>query len=261
LALALVSVFAVAVTSGAAATKAVKPFSGRIYDASGHEYLSFVIDISASGRQVSVPAAAYDLVCGPGPLRGDLPEIPASAGTASLTRDGSFRLMLRVRNNPAITLVGTFVTRTKVSGTLSWHARESDLRGCGVQENWSANLRPLSDYFAGQTSTGASVTFTVTHSSTPSLIDFSVGGVPATCPAGSGGAQPGPQLISISDAYVGRILDTNFSAQTEDSNGIEFSVKGTVSGNTASGVVSSTDRTGCAYGDTQWSASFVRRGL
>jgi hypothetical protein len=253
-----------AVPSSATATKSprpVKPFAGRIYDATGRGGLGFNITVSTSGRRVTMSSEeGYQFVCGPGPDHGDQPDIVASTHSAPLTKLGTFTASLPVKHDRPIKLTARLVTRSTVSGTLAWHGTESDVRGCNVAVNWTAELRPLNDYFAGATSTGASVTFAVTASPKPVLSEFSVGGVPATCPAGQGD-DSGQEDISISDGYVGAVRDGRFSATTEDSDDIAFTARGTITGITASGVVSEFDRDGCGYGKTQWTAQFLRRGV
>jgi hypothetical protein len=240
---------------------APKPFASRIYDATGRDGLGFNIKVSGSGRQVTVSAEdGYQFVCGPGPDHGDQPDVTASTRSATVTKFGAFTMSLPVKHDRPIKLTARLLTRSTISGTLSWHSTDSDTRGCTATASWTAQLRPLSNYFAGTTSTGATVTFAVTDSSKPTLSGFSVGGVPATCPPGQGEGVGTPE-ISISDGYVGAVRNGHFSATTEDSDGIEFTVRGAITGNAASGLVSESDRDGCSYGNTQWTAQFVRRGV
>jgi hypothetical protein len=261
---ALVAAAAAALPSLATASqqpRAVKLLASRIYDATGREGLGFDIRVSGSGRQVTVSAEdGYQFVCGPGADHGDQPNVVAATRSAMVTKSGTFAMSLPVRHDRPIKLTAWLLTSSTISGTLSWHSTDSDTRGCTATVSWTAELRPLSNYFAGTTSTGANVTFAVTDTSKPVLSGFSVGGVPATCPAGQGEGT-GTSDISISDGYAGTVRNGHFAAKTEDSDGIAFTVSGTILGNTASGLVSEFDRDGCSYGNTPWTAQFVRRGI
>jgi hypothetical protein len=278
-----------AAIAGAARPPGARPLAGRYYDATGKQALEFAFKTSASGRQLTATAAGgYQLDCTAGSTKsrqGSLPDIDAGAGSGSISKDGAFKLSLPVHGQPAIKLVGRFVTKTKVNGTLSWHGTGGRERGCVVNTDWAGNVRPLNDYFVGRTSTGATVTLAVALGATPTISDFSVGGVQATCssppnnavmdgglPAMStntdttgtstapAGSMPG-SMPEIVNGYVGAVHGGQFHAQTEDSDGNAFTVSGTLSGKTVSGTVDENSREGCSYSGISWSAAYVRRGV
>jgi hypothetical protein len=266
----LICAAAVAVSVGAAVApgvaairaKLVKPYAGRIYEAT-HGALDFQMQISASGRRVSVPPNGYLVACGRGRDKGQAPQVNASAGHANVTRAGAFTIALLVPGNPKLTITGQFLSRTNITGTVVFHGSGGPLKGCNVNERWSASLQPLNDYFSGQTSTGAAVTFEVSEGTKPQMFDFSVGGVPSSCPAAATTttATTG-QTLSIDSGFVGNVQSSGgFSARTQDANSVAFTVSGTIAGTAASGTVSGVDSSGCGYTSTSWTATLVKRGL
>jgi hypothetical protein len=117
------------------------------------------------------------------------------------------------------------------------------------QASWTATLRPLNDHFVGKTSTGARVSFDRTVEPHPVVWNFSVGKVPAAC------GPEGNSVLTILDAYLGKVRHGRFSAATEDLNAEAVTVRGRfTTSSTASGAASEVDRGGCVFTGITWAA-------
>ncbi len=241
------------------------PIANRAYQASVAYKLprsvgrdTFILKASASRRRVTVLDANVNVICSD---NGGIanPQVPNS--TVGLSPTGKFRFSL---GHPALVIVGRFVSRTAVSGTVAYSGRGNP-GTCSLNAPWHASLIPLNvtEQYAGTTASGAKVTFSVTHpandSSSLSVGSFAVGVVIATCSAEGGG---GTRDISFADGSVGPVKDGRFSngeggpASSSDED-LAFVVSGSLTTNTASGVVAATDPSGCGYGSMHWTATRV----
>jgi hypothetical protein len=129
----------------------------------------------------------------------------------------------------------------------------------------SATPIPLtvSERYVGKTTTGAKVTFSVTHPdnnrSSLSVGHFAVGEITAECNPEVGFPT---RVISFSDGSVSRIKNGRFSngegapASSSDAD-LAFVASGRLTGNNASGVVAASDPDQCGYGPIHWIAKRV----
>jgi hypothetical protein len=247
------------------------PKRGRIYDAvAGHQnFLNgngqsfFSLDVSPGGGRVTVPSGEWDMPCTAGPSKGsDL--APSTARTTVRLRHGSFVASLRqvdlnsgrpIADSP-IVITGRFVTAVKATGKLSFKGTEGDDRRCNARVSWTSTLRPLNDHFVGKTSTGARVTFDRTVEPLPVVWNFSVGSVPAKCGANA------DSVLTVADAYLGRVRRGRFSASTEDADAEAVTIRGSfTTPGSASGTASEDDRGGCYFTGITWTALRTGRGV
>jgi hypothetical protein len=255
----------------APAALAATPRRGRIYDAvagrqnpaNGNGQSFFSLDVSPGGGRVSVEPGEWDMPCTAGPSKGsDL--APSTATTTVRLRHGSFVASLRqvdlnsgrpIADSP-IVMTGRFVTASKATGKISFKGSAADDRRCNAQVSWTSTLRPLNDHFVGKTSTGARVTFDQTVEPHPVVWNFSVGTVPAKC------AGNGDSMLTVADAYLGRVRRGRFSASTEDADAEAVTIRGSfTTPGSARGTASEDDRGGCYFTGITWTAQRTGRGV
>jgi len=187
-----------------------------------------------------------------------------AATTVTLKANGSFVASLNqvdpnsgqpIADSP-IVLKGKFVTPLRATGMISFKGTAGDDKGCNARVAWSSELRALNDHFVGETSTGARVTFDRTVERHAVVWNFPVGNVPATCGAN------GPSVLSVLDAYLGRVRRGRFHADTEDANAEAVNISGAFTTfASASGTASETDRGGCSFTAIRWTATRTGRGV
>jgi hypothetical protein len=262
----------VLVLATAADALGAKPRRGRIYDAvAGHQNPAngtgqsfFALKVSPRGRRVTVPPGEWDLPCTAGPSKGTDLAPSTVATTVALKANGSFVASLEqvdlnsgqpIADSP-IVVRGRFVTTLRATGTISFKGTAGDDTSCNARVAWGSTLRPLNDHFVGKTGTGARVTFDRTVERHPLVWNFSVGNVPATCGAN------GNSVLTVVDAYLGRVRKGKFHAATEDANAEAVTINGTFpTFGSASGNASETDRGGCSFTAIRWTAKRTGRGV
>jgi hypothetical protein len=220
---------------------------------------TFILQASASRRRVTIVNPNFNVPCTD---NGGVASPQVGNSTVAVSSTGAFRFSLG--SHPALVLVSRFVTRSTASGTVSWTI-SSDPGTCALKASWSATLilPPVTERYVGTTTGGAKVSFSVTHpQDKPSSLtvgNFAVGNVTAACPADY--AFP-TREISFSDGSVGPVKNGRFSngagapAGSSDAD-LGFTASGTLTGNSASGVVGAGDPNGCGYGPIPWSAKHV----
>jgi hypothetical protein len=265
---AMVALLLVVATAAFGAT----PRRGRIYDAvAGHQNPAngngqsfFSLDVSPGGGRVSVPPGEWDMPCTAGPSKGSDLAPTTAATTVRLRADGSFAVSLRqldlnsgrpIADSPLV-ITGRFVTAMKATGKISFKGKAADDKRCNARVGWTSTLRPLNDHFVGETSTGARVTFDRTVEPHPVVWNFSVGTVPAKCGANRN------SVLTVADAYLGRVRRGRFSASTEDADSEAVTIRGRFpTPGSATGTASEVDRGGCYFTGITWTALRTGRGV